>query len=132
MTKTRIAVMILISGLIAVGVGSAASLGLSSRSLGAGTDTVAACDQDGVVTNYTITELKVTHVVVSGIADAGCSGAQLSVTLTGNGDTSVGSGGPVTVTDPDGDTSDNTVIVPISAQPDAELVTGVSVLLVGP
>jgi hypothetical protein len=64
----------------------AASLNVTSTDLAAGTDTVAACDANGVTTSYAVAydatsgRYEVTTVTVGGIADA-CSGQDFSVTL---------------------------------------------------
>lgn len=70
--------------------GLAASLNVSGGDLGAGSDTVAACDPDGVTASYTVAYdsgipgYGVSGVQVTGI-DNNCMGQQLSVTLTDNG-----------------------------------------------
>jgi hypothetical protein len=63
--------------------GAAATLGgITTEDVGADSTTVAACDLDGVTTNYTVvfgaTEYEVTEVTVSGIA-AACDGQDVTV-----------------------------------------------------
>lgn len=114
------------------GYAAAASLGsLSSASLGAGNGSVAACDTDGVTTSYTVTGGNVTDVIVDGIADPGCEGAKLSLTLTDSGGAGIGSASSVTVPS-DGDTVDNSMTVPVSPQPSASSVTNIHIAIVGP
>jgi hypothetical protein len=73
----------------------AASLSVTSSSLGAGTGTVASCDTNGVVTSFTTTYdaaavgYEVTTVHVTGIATPGCDGLTMKVTLIGAGDVSL-------------------------------------------
>jgi len=70
----------------------AASLSVTSSSLGAGTGTVASCDTNGVATSYdttydaTAVGYEVTTVHVTGIATPGCDGLTMKVTLVGAGD----------------------------------------------
>jgi hypothetical protein len=104
--------------------------GLLPESLGAGGVVVTACDDDGFTADYTTSAGNVTAVTVGGIADPGCEGGVLRVTLT-NGSTSIAGGGPVTIpTDPD--TADNSVTVALSPAPSAAQVTGIHVAVVGP
>lgn len=111
---------------------AAASLGgLSTDQLAAGSTSVGSCDTDGVTLSYTTSGAKVTDVTVSDIADPACEGGSLWVTLVDSVDADIGSGGPVTVPS-DGDTSPNQVAVSISPQPDAGLVTGTHVAILGP
>ncbi len=102
---------------------AAATLGLDAESLGAGNAAVTACDADGFSPSYTTVAGNVTTVTVGGI-DAACVGGQLSVTLT-DGGFGIGSGGPVSV-------SGASVAVPLSPQPDGELVDGIHVVIGGP
>lgn len=113
------------------GYAAAASLGsLGSESLGAGNGTVVGCDTDGVTTEYTVATGNVTDVVVSGIADPGCEGASLSLTLTDSDGAAIGSASSQVVPT-DGDTTDNSMTVPVSPQPDATLVTNIHIVIVG-
>lgn len=74
----------------------AASLSLTSSSLGAGTATVASCDTNGVATSFTTgysaaaAGYTVTTVHVTGIATPGCDGLTMRVTLIGAADASLG------------------------------------------
>lgn len=73
----------------------AASLTVTSSTLGAGTGTVASCDTDGVSTSYTVAYTAaaggytIGNVSVDGIATTGCDGKTLKVTLVGSGDASL-------------------------------------------
>ena len=111
--------------------GFAASLGgLWSRTLGAGSATVAACDSNGFTASYTVVSGNVTAVTVDGIADPACEGGQLSVTLTHSG-TDIGSGGPQTVPT-DGDVANNAMTVALSPQPAADQVNSIHIAITGP
>jgi len=113
------------------GYAAAASLGsLGSESLGSGNGTVVACDTNGVSTEYTVDTGNVTDVVVSDIADPGCEGASLSLTLTDSDGQSIGSASSLEVPT-DGDTTANSMTVPVTPQPDAALVTNVHIVIVG-
>ena len=113
--------------------GSAASLGgLGSAPLGGGAASVAPCDGDGVTVSYTTQGGSVTATTVAGIADPGCEGATLSITLRGAGGERVAAAGPQLVpTDPGSDDQAVTLGVTPSDQP-AESIAGFSVELAGP
>lgn len=112
--------------------GFAASLGgLAVRSLGAGSAVVSACDTNGFTVGYTTSSGNVTAVNVSGIADPGCEGGQLSLTLASTSGTSVGAGGPQTVPT-DGGTADNSMTVSVTPTPAASVVTAIHVVVTGP
>jgi hypothetical protein len=79
--------------------GLAASLGVSSGTLGAGSSAVAACQAGQLSVNYTPTYsatatagYRATTVTVGGIdtATTACGGKSIKVTLTGAGDASLG------------------------------------------
>jgi hypothetical protein len=111
---------------------SAASLGgMSSGSLSAGDAAIPACDTTGVTGTYTTSGGNVTAVTVGGLADPGCEGGVLSVTLTNAAGDSIASGGPQTIPT-DGDTADNSLTVSMSPNPAAENVAGYHVSIVGP
>jgi hypothetical protein len=110
---------------------SAAALGGISGAVGAGDAPVATCDADGFTLAYTTSGGDVTAVTVSGIADPGCEGGDLSVTLTNTDGDSIASGGPQAVP-VDGDTVESSVTVPVAPNPAAEQVSGYHVSLVGP
>ena len=86
-----IAVITVFSTVFAV----AASLTVTSSTLGAGTGTVASCDTDGVTTSYTVSYTAaaagytVGNVSVAGIATTGCDGKVMKVTLVGAADASL-------------------------------------------
>jgi len=105
--------------------GAAASLGgLNANSLGADDAAVASCDGNGVTVAYTVVGGNVTEVTVSDIA-AGCVGGQLSLTLANSSGTSIGSGGPVSVTL-------GSHIVVVSPQPAASAVAAIHIVITGP
>jgi hypothetical protein len=79
---------------------------------------------------YTTSAGNVTAVTVNGIADPGCEGGALSVTLA-NGTASVGSAGPQIVP-VDAGTIDNSITVNVSPQPAASTVNRVHVAITGP
>jgi hypothetical protein len=110
-------------------VAAAASLGLTTQDLAAGSAPVTACD-NGFTYAYTTVGGNVTAVTVGGIADPECSGGEFSLTLTNASGARLGSGGPATVPS-DGDTADDSLNVSIAALPDADLVAGVRVAIAG-
>jgi hypothetical protein len=123
MRKRMLAVVLglLVFSLVAA---SAASLGVNTASLGAGTEIVASCD-DAVdiafTTGYSGGEYVVTEVVLSDVSDA-CDGQDVWVQLTADAGT-LGSG--TAQADDSG-----TVTVPVGAS-SAEAVTGVAVVISG-
>ncbi|MGI9113143.1 MAG: hypothetical protein ACR2GT_13275 [Gaiellaceae bacterium] len=113
-------------------VAAAASLGgVGSSALGAGDGPIAVCDPDGFTVAYTTSAGNVTAVTVGGIADPGCEGGALSVTVTDAGGTGIASGGPQTIPI-DGDAVDDSVAVPVSPQPLAENPSAVEIAIAGP
>jgi hypothetical protein len=132
-TRRKVAAAALAIGLTAATLpGVAASLGgLTPHKLGAGTAVVSACDSDGFTMSYTTSGASVTAVDVSGIADPGCEGGQLSLVLANASGTSVGAGGPTTVPT-DAGTVDNTMTVTLSPTPAASVVAAVHVVVTGP
>ena len=107
----------------------AASLTAAGPTLAAGTAAVAACD-GAVTTAGTTSGGKLSSVTVSGIADPGCEGGQLRLTVMSSGAV-VGSGGPVSVPT-DGDTADNSVAVSISELPAPDGIDAARVVISGP
>lgn len=129
----RVIVVILTAATIAsLCVASAAALGgISSGQVGAGDAPITACDATGFMLAYTTVGGNVTAVTVNGIADPGCEGDDLSLTLTNTGGASVASGGPQAIT-PDSDTAEDSVLLSVSPNPPAEQVSGFHISLVGP
>ena len=86
----KFAAPVLVIGLTAATLpGVAATLGgLTPRKLGADSGVVSACDSDGFSVSYTNSGGTITSVDVSGIADPGCEGGQLSVVLANASGTS--------------------------------------------
>lgn len=80
----------------------AATMGLTSDELGAGAASVTACGDpdDFTIDSVLLNEAgEVTQVTVGGLP-LSCVGGQLTINLTRNDGTSIGVGGPVTVTSP--------------------------------
>ena len=129
----KLAAAVLVTSLMAATLpGFAASLGgLTARNLGADGAVVAACDTNGFSVSYTTSGANVTAVVVSGIADPGCEGGLLSLTLANSSGTSVGAGGPQTIPT-DAGTVDNSITVSLSPTPAASVVAAVHVVVTGP
>lgn len=122
---------------VAVGIGIsstialAATFGLTSAALGADQVSVSRCDTDGFTITYTLSGSNVTSVTVAGIADPGCEGGSLKVTLTNGSGASIGSGGPTTVPT-DGDTSPNSMTISVTPTPAETTVVGIHVSVDGP
>lgn len=112
-------------------VASATGLGVTSPRVSAGSAAIARCDANGFTLGYTTSGGNVTSVTVNGIADPGCEGAEMSLTLTNATGASIASGGPQTVPT-DGDGLDNSVTVAVSPNPAADQVSGYQVSVVGP
>ena len=111
---------------------SAAALGgISNDRVSAGNVAIAACDLNGFSVSYTTVGGNVTAATVADIADPGCEGGDLSITITNGAGDSIASGGPISIPT-DGDTSPNSLTVSVSPQPAAEQVAGVHVAVVGP
>lgn len=96
MPSTRLIVAIIAALMVFAAVFAvAASLSVTSPTLGAGTSTVASCDTDGVTASYTVAYTAaaggytVTNVNVTGIATPGCDGKTMKVTLVGASDASL-------------------------------------------
>ena len=107
---------------------AAASLTVTSPTLGASTASVSACDANGVTTAYTTSydnadaRYEVTTVTVSGVDDTNCNGKTISVALTQSG-TSVGTGSAAV----SGGTTSYAIAV--AASPSAAVVDGVAVAI---
>ena len=116
---------------ISAGVAGAATLGVSGAALSGGNGSIGACDPDGLTTQYTTSAGNVTAVTVGGIADPGCEGAALSLTVTDATGASIAGASPQTIpTDPG--TIDNTLLVSVSPNPLAELPAAVEIVIAGP
>jgi hypothetical protein len=113
-------------------IGAAATIGLGPESLAVGRSSIARCDSNGFTVAYTTVGGNVTAANVGGVADPGCEGGQLQITLIGGGGGVLGTSSSVTVPT-DGDTVENSVGVSFSSpQPDGELVSEVHVAVTGP
>jgi hypothetical protein len=125
-------VTIVAVAVLSASLASAAALGgVSSGRVGAGDAAIAACDANGFTVSYTTVGGNVTAATVADIADPGCEGGDLSVTVTNGAGDSIASGGPSSIPT-DGDTSPNSLTLSVSPQPTAEQVAGVHVAVVGP
>jgi hypothetical protein len=126
-----IAIVVAAGIAIASTIALAATFGLTSAALGAGEASVSRCDTDGFTITYTVTVSLITSVTVAGLADPGCEGGSLTVTLTDSSGASVGSGGPTTVPT-DGDTSPNSMTLSVAPTPVETTVVGIHASLDGP
>lgn len=105
--------------------------GLSTTKVGSGNSVIAACDANGFTPSYTTSGGNITSVTVSGIADPGCEGGSLKLSVVDSAGVSLASGGPLTIPT-DADTIDDTVTVTVSPQPSAASAAGVHMSVVGP
>jgi hypothetical protein len=126
---TKLVLAAVVACIVFAGVyGFAASLGLSSSGLGAGSSVVAACGS-GIQASYTtayaasIPGYSVSQVNLAGIP-AGCLSKSYKVQLTGAAGVAVGS--EMTGTLPASGTTAN---IATAGTPDASLVTGISVVV---
>ena len=126
---TKLVLAAVVSCIVFAGVyGFAASLGLSSSGLGAGSSVVAACGS-GIQASYTtayaasIPGYSVSQVNLASIP-AGCLSKSYKIQLTGAAGVAVGS--EMTGTLPASGTTAN---IATAGTPDASLVTGISVVI---
>jgi len=126
---TKLVLAAVVACIVFAGVyGFAASLGLSSSGLGAGSSVVAACGS-GIQASYTtayaasIPGYSVSQVNLASIP-AGCLSKSYKVQLTGAAGVAVGS--EMTCTLPASGTTAN---IATAGTPDASLVTGISVVV---
>jgi hypothetical protein len=118
--------------LLSAGVAAAATLGgVGGPALSAGNGPIAACDPDTLTTLYTTTAGNVTAVTVGGLADPGCEGASLSLSVVDSTGASIASAGPATIP-ADAGTIDNTLLLSVSPNPLAEVPTAVEIVIAGP
>lgn len=88
---TRILGIVLTAALLSVGVASAASLGLTSGKLGAGSVTVSGCTSSSLTATRNVDNSgNVTQVNVLSVPQA-CAGETLALTLENNSNASLGS-----------------------------------------
>ena len=116
---------------VCASVAVAASLGVSTTDVGSGNASIVVCDTNGFTETYTTVRGLVTAVTVSGIADPGCEGGSLKLTLTNASGVSIASAGPGTVPT-DGDTLDDSLTLSTSAQPSSSTVAGIRIAIEGP
>jgi hypothetical protein len=105
--------------------------GLTTTKVGSNAAAIPLCDADGFTPSYTTSGGNITSVTVSGIADPGCEGGSLKLSVVDSAGVSLASGGPQTIPT-DAGTVDNTVTVTVSPQPSAASAAGVHVSVVGP
>jgi hypothetical protein len=131
--RLRLVAPVVIAALAAATVAAfAAGLGgLSADDLGGGSDAVESCDSDGFTPSYTTSAGNVTAVTIDGIADPGCEGGSLYVTLADSTGAGIGSGGPQIIST-DGDALDNSATVSLTPQPAGSQVTRIHVAVTGP
>ena len=130
--RRLVLVTIVAVAVLSTSLASAAALGgVNTGRVGAGNAALVACDANGFTVTYTTVGGNVTAANVADIADPGCEGGDLSVTVTNSAGDSIASGGPSSIPT-DGDTSPNSLAVSVSPQPTAEQVAGVHVAVVGP
>ena len=92
---TRILGIVLTAALLSVGVASAASLGLTSGKLGAGSVTVSGCTSSSLTATRNVDNSgNVTQVNVTNVPQA-CAGEILAVTLESSSQTSLGAASAV-------------------------------------
>ena len=107
---------------------AAASLDLTSNSLGADAQVVASCDTDGITVDWTTTynstaqRFDVSEVVLSGVALA-CAGLDLEIVLT--------DGTGATLTTFSGSAASTTTTAALGTPVNAESVEGISAVISG-
>jgi hypothetical protein len=114
-----------------LGVALAAPLGLTNAPLGAASSPVLRCDDDGFTYAFTTSGGNVTGVTVGDIADPGCEGGVLRVTLTTSTGSALATAGPTTIPS-DGDSVPNALALTTDAQPAAATVAVVRAVVGGP
>jgi hypothetical protein len=92
---------------------------------------VVRCDEDGFTYAFATSGGNVTGVTVGDIADPGCEGGVLRVTLTSAGGSAVAAAGPAALP-ADGDTAANAFTLSTDSQPAAGAVSGVRAVVEGP
>ena len=130
--RARVGALVVVIAATAVLAGTtlAAPLGLVSSRIGAASTPVPRCD-DAFDYSFGTSGGSVTSVTVEDIADPGCEGGELHVTLTDAAGNAIASGGPALVPT-DADTGPNAVTLPTTAQPPAGDVARVHANVVGP
>lgn len=131
--RGRIVVLGVVLGVTAAlaGAALAAPLGLVSSPVGADSAQIPRCDEDGFDYSFATSGGDVTSVTVADIADPGCEGGELHVTLTDAAGNAIASGGAALVPT-DGDTAPNAVTLPTTAQPPAGDIARAHTNVVGP
>lgn len=109
----------------------AAPLGLTTQPLGAAAAAVLPCDTDGFTYAFSTTGGNVSAVTVGDMADPGCEGGVLKVTLVGSSGAALAAAGPETIAS-DGDTSPNSVLLVTDSQPPAGAVAAIRAVVDGP
>lgn len=116
---------------VSVVAASAATLGgVTTRFAGGGNAAVSRCDTNGFTVSYGTTGSSINSVTVADIADPGCEGAEVRVTLTSSAGANLRTGGPVTVPTDLG-TTPNSVAIPLTATTETSVV-GIQISVIGP
>jgi hypothetical protein len=125
-------IALIVAAVVPVAFAAANTLnGVTTTKVGSNAAVIPRCDADGFTPSYTTSGGNITSVTVSGIADPGCEGGGLKLSIVDSAGASLASGGPQTIPT-DGDTVDNSVTVNVSPQPAAASASGVHVSVVGP
>lgn len=117
------------SGMLA----SAASLGVTGNTLGAGTVVIASCDTDGVSLTYTNTydtttgAYRTSAVLISGLNNA-CNAKKLDITLKDATGASLGAASIASLSLPTGTTTASVAISPTAS---AASITGAAIVIAG-
>ncbi len=127
------AVAIAIVGVAGLSLAAAAQLNITTDTLGAGTQAIAACDTDGINVDYTVVGDKVTEILLSGIADA-CAGDSYSIQLQQGTTTPravLGTAVTGNLTLAGTTANAKTATIPFAAanQQTADLVTGIAIVI---
>ena len=118
--------------LTSTSVAFAATFGVTTQMVGGAANApIARCDTNGLTVATSLSGSNVTSVTVSDIADPGCEGASVRVTLTDSLGASIASGGPLAVAT-DADTIPNSLSLPVSPSPAETSVINIHVSLAGP
>lgn len=134
--NTRRALVATLLGLTVGGgvLASAASLGVTGNTLGAGTVVIASCDTDGVTLNYTnaytpASGVYRTSAVTIGGLNAACNGKRLDITLKDATGASLGTGSITALSLTVGPPAVTTANVTLGTTADASAVVGAAVVI---
>ena len=128
-SRKSVAIALGVLGLAGLSLASAAQLGVTSQSLGAGTTLVASCDADGITARFVNTydpatkRYNATQITLSGVATT-CNNATVQVTVA---DTSGASLGVASGTA----NSTGSVTLPLSPAVNSNVATDIAVVIAG-